>query len=597
MIRKPYLISQAIKTYIFASILTMAIGQLNALVDSLLMGHLIGPEALSAIMLSFPVLNLATIAYILLSSGAAMMAGKAIGARDYEKSSNIFSVSIMSLLIVGIMVAFGCWLFRGELTAYICTDKRLFPYVLQYLGCATGLSFFTMISQALSQFMDVDGKPRTVTRAMAISVSVNIVFNIFFVAICKFGITGSALASVCGSMASIVFLVLCMTRDNKSYHFKVHVPNAIKILGENVKNGFSMMITTVLVAICFIYMNSMVVKSLGADGMFVMSITGGLMGICSLLTTGASQTFTSVGGMLFGQNDFRGMRILFSKCVVIVLLAALFMTLAGQIWPEGFAILYGAKTPELIMFSIRGLRIMTLMFIPFTLLVMMPPVYQLLGHLKLVGLMAVSYYSILLPLMTLLGKSSNPENIWNSFPLAAWGGLALCMLVLFFIHRKNPDTMPLVLIPDPNPYHRMLDISIPARQDSVNKAMEEVSEFVESLDINSKSLKNNIELCTEELLENIVHHSGIPSSHYIDLRITETDTIITVMLKDDGLQFDPTILNSAKTELGLTLARALSNKMEYKYMYSLNMTFMEWNKEDSKNKYIRSSIIVPEKLL
>ena len=95
MIRKPYLISQAIKTYIFASILTMAIGQLNALVDSLLMGHLIGPEALSAIMLSFPVLNLATIAYILLSSGAAMMAGKAIGARDYEKSSNIFSVSII----------------------------------------------------------------------------------------------------------------------------------------------------------------------------------------------------------------------------------------------------------------------------------------------------------------------------------------------------------------------------------------------------------------------------------------------------------------------------------------------------------------------
>ena len=44
MIRKPYLISQAIKTYIFASILTMAIGQLNALVDSLLMGHLIGPS-------------------------------------------------------------------------------------------------------------------------------------------------------------------------------------------------------------------------------------------------------------------------------------------------------------------------------------------------------------------------------------------------------------------------------------------------------------------------------------------------------------------------------------------------------------------------
>ena len=586
MIRKPYLISRAIKTYIFASILTMAIGQFNALVDSLLMGHLIGPEALSAIMLSVPVLNLATMAYILLSSGAAMMAGKAIGARDYEKSSSIFSVSIMSLLTVGVMISFGCWLCRGELTALVCKDERLYPYVLQYLECATGLSFITMMQQAFSQFTDVDGKPKTVTRAMAISVSVNIVFNIFLVAVCKLGIAGSALASVIGNMASIVFLVRCMSRNNKSYHFKVHVPNAIGILGSNVKNGLAMMMTTVLTSVCIIYMNSMVVQSLGANGMFVMSITGGLMGICSLLTTGASQAFTSVGGMLFGQNDFQGMRMLFSKCVMIILLAALFMTLVGQVWPEGFAILYGAKTPELITFSGRSLRIITFMFVPFMLMVMMPPVYQLLGYMKLVGLMSVSFFVILLPAMSLLSKSDNPENIWFAFPLAAWGGVVLCMPVLLFIHWQKPDTMPLALIPNPSPYHRMLDISIPASQDSVNKAMEEVVRFVESLDVNSRFLKNNIELCTEELLENIVQHSGISSSHYIDLRITETDTSILVMLKDDGLQFDPTIQNCSSTNLGLMLARSFSNKMEYKYMYSLNMTFMEWNKEDSKNKYV-----------
>jgi len=133
-----------------------------------------------------------------------------------------------------------------------------------------------------------------------------------------------------------------------------------------------------------------------------------------------------------------------------------------------------------------------------------------------------------------------------------------------------------------SPFRHLLDISVRAEQKAVEEAMVEVHAFVESLQLPSESTSLNIEVCTEEMLLNIVQHSEVWENHYIDLRITDSDDEVMLILKDDGRPFDPTAVQQKNMGLGLLLARSLCSKMEYNFMYGQNASFLSWqkNKQD-----------------
>ena len=67
--RKPYLVTKSLRNYLFAAILSMAVGNINLLIDGILMGQFLGPDELAAINLSLPVINSIHALSILLSSG------------------------------------------------------------------------------------------------------------------------------------------------------------------------------------------------------------------------------------------------------------------------------------------------------------------------------------------------------------------------------------------------------------------------------------------------------------------------------------------------------------------------------------------------
>ena len=47
--RKPYLVFRSIKHYLLASVITMAVANLNLMIDGILMGNFLGSDALAAI--------------------------------------------------------------------------------------------------------------------------------------------------------------------------------------------------------------------------------------------------------------------------------------------------------------------------------------------------------------------------------------------------------------------------------------------------------------------------------------------------------------------------------------------------------------------
>ena len=120
--RKPYLTNNALKYFLTASVLTMAINQLNTTADGIIVSHLVGPDALSAVTLYVPINLMVSALGTLLGIGATIIAAKAIGRRDKEAVCGILSTALISLVLAGICLFGAGFIFGEEITGILTSD-------------------------------------------------------------------------------------------------------------------------------------------------------------------------------------------------------------------------------------------------------------------------------------------------------------------------------------------------------------------------------------------------------------------------------------------------------------------------------------------
>ena len=91
--------------YAVPAIIAMTASSLYNMVDSIFIGHGVGPLAISGLALTFPLMNLAAAFGSLVGVGAATLISMRLGQRDYETAQRVLGNVLILNLIIG--VAFG----------------------------------------------------------------------------------------------------------------------------------------------------------------------------------------------------------------------------------------------------------------------------------------------------------------------------------------------------------------------------------------------------------------------------------------------------------------------------------------------------------
>ena len=94
MERNAFLINKKIHQYILPGVLMTVAMQLGNVVDGMIVGNLLGAEAMAAIEISMPILLLLQMAALMLAMGGAAEAAVFLGKRDMEKASGVFTASL-----------------------------------------------------------------------------------------------------------------------------------------------------------------------------------------------------------------------------------------------------------------------------------------------------------------------------------------------------------------------------------------------------------------------------------------------------------------------------------------------------------------------
>ena len=88
--------------YAVPAVIAMTAASLYNMVDSIFIGHGVGPLAISGLALTFPLMNLAAAFGSLVGVGAATLVSMRLGQRDYETAQRVLGNVLVLNLIIGI---------------------------------------------------------------------------------------------------------------------------------------------------------------------------------------------------------------------------------------------------------------------------------------------------------------------------------------------------------------------------------------------------------------------------------------------------------------------------------------------------------------
>lgn len=578
--RSAFLVTKSMKQYLVASVIGMAVFNMNAMIDEILMGNFLGLEALAAINLCMPVVCSIAALGTLLSGGAVLISATALGEMNRKRVNDVFTISSVAQWIVCLVLLVTAGPLSGILAGLVSSVEELTPLCEKYIRVLLMGSAVLLYANSFASFVDVCGYPKKVTVIMSLSVVANILMDILFVKVLGMDIGGAAWASVAGSFVSILGLLVFTLRKKNLLKLTFPVERPFVQLGEIVVKSIAQVIGVVATMMLQLICNIYVQNAQGKNGLVILSIGYSILGVSSMVAGGMSSAFTAIGGLMVGQKDYKGLRYLFRRGMLICLTAGIGFLLISLLVPRPLAGLFGANTEELQTMAARDLPLICSFILCITVLLPCSEHFEVMGRLALSSMLSLSVIASILISCLVVSAALPKDQIWLIFPMAC----ILCMLALFgsaFVIKLaagNKVTFP-DLIPDEETDVRKLDLSVPCTREGYEAGMRELWDWL--YESKHSELTPRIAHCVEELLLNTIRHSGGDASHDIDLLLREEAGEVTALLKDDGAPFNTSVCLSPNKTYGLMLAHHFCPGIEYNYSFGQNMTLMKWQAEEN----------------
>ncbi|TCO03635.1 MATE family efflux transporter [Natronoflexus pectinivorans] len=210
---------------IFRFALPMVIGnlfqQLYNIVDSIIVGKFLGTEALAAVGASFPIFYTLISFFIGIGSGATIVISQYFGAKNYEKVKQAIGTIYLFMFGAGIILSMVGILFSRQIFTLLGIGDDVMPQALAYFNVymlgMVGFFGFNSTSSVLRGL----GDSRTPLLFLAIATVVNIVLDVVFIVVFKWGVAGAAWATVIAQMGAFIAAIFYLNKRDHLIHFSI----------------------------------------------------------------------------------------------------------------------------------------------------------------------------------------------------------------------------------------------------------------------------------------------------------------------------------------------------------------------------------------
>ncbi len=183
--------------------------QLYNVADALIVGNFVGNDALAAVSATGNLVFLFISFFVGVSMGAGVVISRYFGARDEEKMRLAIHTSVAFNLVTAALLTLAGTTLTPWMLRLMGTPEDVMALSVSYIRIFFAGSIGMVMYNSFCGIMRAVGDSRTPLYFLVISSLLNVVLDLFFVAVLRMSVVGAALATI---IAQIISALLCARR-------------------------------------------------------------------------------------------------------------------------------------------------------------------------------------------------------------------------------------------------------------------------------------------------------------------------------------------------------------------------------------------------
>ena len=221
-------------------------------VDILVVGWFGTTAGISGVSTGSNIINLVTFTVTGLSMGITVLIGKYLGERREERVGKVIGGAICFFAVLSVFLAAGLLIFARPLAVLMQAPEEALDLTVTYVRICGGGIFFIVAYNIISSIFRGLGNSRLPLIFVAIACAVNIVGDLFFVAVLHMNVAGAALATVLAQAVSVVLSLVIIRREKLPFTMKKQDISFNREIGNFVRVGIPIAFQEILTQLSFL---------------------------------------------------------------------------------------------------------------------------------------------------------------------------------------------------------------------------------------------------------------------------------------------------------------------------------------------------------
>jgi putative MATE family efflux protein len=422
--------------YAIPAIIAMTASSLYNITDSVFIGHGVGPLALSGLAITFPLMNLGAAFGALVGVGASTLLSLRMGQKDYTTANNILGNVLVLNLIMGIGFSICTLMFLEPILYFFGASADTLPYARDFMEIILLGNVVTHTYLGLNTLIRSAGNPQKAMMATIYTVLINLVLNPLFIFGFKWGIRGSAFATVISQVIVLAWQIYLFNDRRYFIHWKRGIYRLKKrIVIDSLSIGMSPFLMNAASCLIVIIINRQLIRNGGDLAVGAYGIVNRIAFLFVMIVMGLNQGMQPIAGYNYGAGLHDRVTVVLKQSIRY----ATFFMIAGfvivELFPHAVSSLFTTEE-QLVELAVPGLRWVFAVYPLVGFQMVCATFFQSIGKpQKSIILSMTRQMLFLVPLLLILPNCWGITGVWTSMTISDFLSV---LLAGFLLHRESP---------------------------------------------------------------------------------------------------------------------------------------------------------------
>ncbi|WP_072520201.1 MATE family efflux transporter [Gemella massiliensis] len=427
-------------SFAWPAITANIINALYSIIDQIFIGQGVGYLGNAATNVAFPITTICLAVGLMIGIGAAANFNLELGRGNPDKAKSVVGTSVMSLFIIGIILTILVHIFLEPLMYVFGSTDEILSYAKTFAGISSLGIPFLLISISTNPIVRSDNSPKYSMIAIVFGAILNTILNPIFIFGFKWGIAGSAWATVISQFLSAMILIFYFPRfKSVKFEKKDFIPQ-ISLLKISISLGMTSFVFQGSNMIIQIVTNNLL-NIYGKESVYGNDIPIAVAGIVAkiniifiAIVIGLVQGAQPIFGFNYGAKKYDRVRETMNYMMKYAIIISVVFFAIFEIFPKQIVAAFGNGNELYFEFAVKYMRFFLLFTFINGIQISSSTFFAAIGKPKIgVTIALTKQIIILLPMLFILSHTFGIEGIIYATPIT---DICAFSVSVFFLIRE-----------------------------------------------------------------------------------------------------------------------------------------------------------------